>query len=240
MNATPLKEPYKVALFLTRDPAVPAPVFTTSWLDAGPAALAEGLLAHVHNAPAMAETPIENAPPAPFDGVDEYLFTSAAHAGAFFGSPAFREDWLARRSSLLGGMITAVSGMASMVWNREGVRPTDSVKILTLPVRRTGMTMAEFADHWLNRHFPLAISGPGTPERLRQALTCPADGLVPPAFQPAPFDGIGNIVFDSMEALKEEFSSDHYRQNLAPDEPRFTDPARSRAMMVRELTVFPG
>lgn len=234
------KEPYKVALFLTRDPALPASEFTTRWLGAGAPAIGEGLLAHTHNAPAMAETPIENAPPAPFDGVDEYLFTSAAQAQVFLASPAFRDGWLAPRLPYLAGPLAALSGTAWTVWNREGPQASDSVKILTLPVRRTGMAMDEFADYWINRHFPLAISGPGTAERLRQAVTCPADGLALPQLQSAPFDGIGTIVFDSIEALQAEFSSDHYRESLAPDEPRFTDPADSRAMMVREFSVFQG
>jgi hypothetical protein len=58
-----------------------------------------------------------------------------------------------------------------------------------------------------------------------------------PGLSLAPFDGIGTILFASQESMAAEFAGSHYREVMAPDEPRFTDPARSRAMMVREATV---
>lgn len=230
---------YKVALFLTRAGSIPASDFASAWLAAGPPISGDGLLSHVHNAPTATEVRIENAPPAPFDGTDEYLFASAEHAAAYFASGRFRDSWLEPRMPLLGAPIAALAGAANAVWNQDCAPAADAVKILTLPVRREGMDMAAFVHHWLVVHAGLALDGPGTRERLLRLISTPADPRSVADFSRAPFDGIGVIQFDSPASLSAEFASPHYRTVMAPDEPRFTNPGASRAMMVREIPVLP-
>lgn len=226
---------YKVALFLTRRGIISAADFTARWLRRRPP-IAPGLLRYVHNAPAQADVPIENAPPAPFDGIDELLFASAEHARAWLASEAGR-GWIDMRGDLLAEAPQALSGQAWTLWIRPGKPPKHPVKILTLPVRPVGMTMDAFSRHWMEVHAGLALSSPGVVERLAALVSCPADGEPLPGLSPAPFDGIGTILFVSPESMAAEFAGDHYREVMAPDEPRFTDPARSRAMMVREVTI---
>jgi uncharacterized protein (TIGR02118 family) len=230
---------YKVALFLTRAGTIAASDFASAWLAAGPPVPGEGLLSHVHNAPAATEVRIENAPPAPFDGIDEYLFASAENAAAYFASGSFRNSWLEPRKPLLGAPIAALAGDATAVWNQDRAAADDAVKILTLPVRREGMDKAAFVHHWLVVHAGLALDGPGTRERLLRLISTPADVRNVADFARAPFDGIGVIQFDSAASLSAEFASPYYRTVMAPDEPRFTDPEASRAMMVREIPVLP-
>lgn len=225
---------YKVALFQTRNSAISAADFTARWLGAGPPA-APGLLRYVHNAPAQADVPIENAPPAPFDGIDEFLFAAAGDAQAWLASDAGR-GWIDKRPDLLAGAPLALSGQAWTLWQRPGKPPTHPVKIMTLPVRPADMTTEAFVHHWMEVHAGLALSGPGVTERLHALVSCPADPDPLPGLSPAPFDGIGTILFESPESMAAEFAGSHYREVMAPDEPRFTDPARSRAMMVREVT----
>lgn len=228
---------YKVALFLTRNPEIGADVFSDRWLSVTASVRPAGLFWHIHNAPALMEVPIENAPPAPFDAVDEFLFDDAAKAVAWFESTEFQDNWLGPRTALLGGPILSVSGIAVELWRQPGEPSANAVKILTLPVRRQGMTMDEFTEHWIVTHAGLALAGPDTRQGLLQLVSTPADRRDFPAFAPAPFDGIGIIQFASVESLNAEFASDHYREVMAPDEPRFTDPARSQAMMVREFVI---
>lgn len=231
---------YKVALLLTRAESVPASDFAARWLAAGPPVSGEGLLSHVHNAPAVSEVRIENAPPAPFDGIDEYLFASAEQAAAYFASAPFRNSWLAPRKPLLGAPVAALSGAATEVWSQDRAPAADAVKILTLPVRREGMDEAAFVHHWLVVHAGLALDGPRTRERLLRLISTPADRQGVTDFARAPFDGIGVIQFDSPASLNAEFASPHYRTVMAPDEPRFTSPEASRAMMVREIPILPN
>lgn len=230
-------ELYKVALLLTRNPAIPAGDFSDRWLAATAPAGAAGPCQRVHNAAALAEVPIENAPPAPFDAVEELLFGNAAEAEAWMGSDAFRAIWLGQAAALLGAPVELISGRAVKLWERSGSPSDDAIKILTLPVRRPGMTMAEFADHWIVTHAGLALSEPSARDRLLRLVSTPADKRDIAGLVHAPFDGIGVIQFDSLASLEAEFASDHYRDVMAPDEPRFTDGTASRAMMVKERIV---
>lgn len=226
---------YKVALFLTRRETLSPAAFSTRCLRARPP-IAPGLLRYTHNAPAQADAPIRNAPPAPFDGIDELLFASAEAARSWLESKAGR-DWIDQRSELLAQAPLALSGQAWTLWKRPGSPPQHPVKILTLPVRPAGMTMDAFSRHWMEVHAGLALSSPGVVERLAALVSCPADREALPGLSPAPFDGIGTILFASRESMAAEFASGHYREVMAPDEPRFTDPARSRAMLVRERRI---
>lgn len=236
-----MTESYKVALFLTRAQAVEANEFSARWLSASPPLRTAGLYRHVHNAAVMADLPIENAPPAPYDGVDEYEFETAALATDFFISAPFVDHWLKPRAALLASGPLVLSGMIRRVWERPGGRPaTDAVKILTLPVRRAGMSMEAFFTYWTVDHAGLALSGPGTRERAVRLVSTYADKRPFPGLGSAPFDGIGNIVFEGRASLQAEFASEHYRERLAPDEPRFTDPQASRAMMVNETVLLPA
>ena len=224
---------YKVALFLTRSATLSASDFTARWLRARPPT-APGLLHYMHNAPAQADVPIENAPPAPFDGIDELLFESGEQAQAWLASKAGR-GWIDTQAHLLAQAPLALSGQAWTLWTRPGKPPKHPVKILTLPVRPEGMTMDAFSRHWMEVHAGLALSSPGVVDRLAALVSCPADREALPGLSPAPFDGIGTILFESQASMAAEFASDHYREVMAPDEPRFTDATHSRAMMVREV-----
>jgi hypothetical protein len=230
--------PYKVVLLLKAAPSITAVAFSKAWLAAPLPAWPRGLAGYFHNIADVADVPIENAPPAAFDAADEFLFDDFDDAAAFFGSDAFARDWLDPRRHLLGQPILAISGGARTVWDGGHVPAADTVKVVTLPMRRPGMAIAAFVHHWLDTHAGLALSGPGTQDRLVRLVSTPADRRLFAHVQLAPFDGVGIVQFVSLDAFKAEFSSDHYRTVLAPDEPRFTDPLHSRAMTVRETAVF--
>lgn len=225
---------FKVILLLKRQTAISSAEFTRRWLEQPTDDYASyaGILRHIHNRSVGDDMPIENAPAAVFDGVDEFWFADAAAAGAFFGSSLFLTHWMPQREALLAEPPLALSGTPRLLWLRKVLQPSDPIKIITLPVRREGMTLEAFGDHWLNVHSALALEGPRTKERLQRLEACPSDNSRVTAFSAAPFDGAGSIEFASREELQAEFSSQHYRDVLAPDEPRFTDPSRSCALMV--------
>jgi hypothetical protein len=227
---------FKVMLLLKRREGLSAADFTHQWRMGAQAEAdraAPGLLRQVHNRPLGDEMPIENAPPAPFDGVDEYWFADAAAALAHFTA-----HWPVPREALLGQPVQAMGGTPRLVWERPAAPAPDAVKIITLPVRRAGMTLADFDHHWVHVHSGLALQGPQTRERLQRLEPCPRDEAVSfAAFAEAPFDGAGTIEFASRADLQAEFAGAHYREVMAPDEPRFTDPSRSAAMMVAPMVL---
>lgn len=227
-------------MLLNRNADLDGAKFTEAWLkapsEAGPRPA--GLIRHVHNQVAAPDLPIENAPPAPFDAVDELWFDDQASADAFFSSQYYQEAWLGPRGQLLAIPPQAIAGTPKLVWERPGARPSKPIKLIVLPVRKTGMNFDAFVEYWTVTHASLALNGPLTRERLRRLEACPQNARLPQGLARAPFDGVGAIQFDTLEDLNLEFSSDYYGDHLAPDEPRFTDPARSRGLMAEEILVF--
>lgn len=230
---------YKVILLLKGRSGMASGDLTDLWLEQPWAEVAgRGNVArHLHNRAIPGAMPIENAPAATFDAIDEFWFADLAAARAWFGSRPFADFWRARCADLLSGPPLALSGTPHLLWDREVSQPSDPVKIITLPVRRDGMTLDAFAHHWIHIHSALALDGPGTRERLQRLEPCPSDNSGVSGFPAAPFDGAGTIEFAERRDLQIEFASDHYRDVMAPDEPRFTDASRSCALMVEPFLV---
>lgn len=232
---------YKVLLLLKRVPDISPAQWTQRWLGQPWANLeAPGLLRHLHNRVIPDAMPIENAPAAAFDAVDEFWFTDASAATNLFGSPSFRAFWQAGGAGLLSGPPLSLSGTSHLLWERDVAKPTDPVKIITLPVRRDGMTPEAFAHHWIHVHSMLALAGPTTKQHLVRLEPCPSDDAGVTGFPPAPYDGAGTIEFADRKDLQAEFASDYYRDVMAPDEPRFTNPLRSGALMVEPFPIETG
>ncbi|MDT0510233.1 EthD domain-containing protein [Novosphingobium sp. MMS21-SN21R] len=223
---------YKIALLLRRDPGLDRASFVRQWLEHTSIPPLPQLLSRRFSADAGRDVPIENVATLAYDGVDELVFESRAGAEAGMADPALRQ-WLDARRVMLSCAPDAISGTAVPIWARDADR-SHAVKIFTLPIRRAGMTMDSFASHWIDRHAGLALAGPCTRERLLCLESTPADRAEWHGLTTANFDGIGVIMFDSPESLAAEFASDHYRTVMAPDEPRFTDPQHSRALMMQE------
>jgi len=230
---------YKAVLLLKRRPDLASVAFSQDWLDVPWAAFGrrENVLRHVHNRAVQEHTPIENAPMAAFDAVDEYWFRDVGAARSYFLDRAFADTWHALGAPLLSAPPLALSGPAHLLWHRHVARPADPVKIVTLPVRRARMTPEAFGRHWINVHSVLALDGPKTRTRLHRLEPCLSDNNSIIGFPAAPFDGVGTIEFADRSDLHAEFASDYYRNVLAPDEPRFTDPSRSAALMVEAFTI---
>lgn len=197
----------------------------------------EMVVKHVHNRTIPDVMPIENAPAGMFDAIDEFWFADAATAATYFGSQHFRDFWGANCAKLLSCPPLVISGTPHLLWQRAASQASVQVKIITLPARKDGMSPEEFAHYWIHIHSALALDGQGTKDRLIRLEPCPSECRIATGFPAAPFDGAGTIEFADTQALQMEFASDHYHQALAPDEPRFTDPALSRAVMVEPFLV---
>lgn len=234
---------YKVILLLEAGGQAAPATLTQHWLQLPWHAIqgAVGPLRHLHNRAIPDAMPIENAPPATMDAIDEFWFEEKAQAHAYFDSAAFRDFWDLYCAGLLSKPPQVLCGEPHLLWERDVAHPVDPVKIITLPNRREGMTAEAFAHHWIHIHSRLALEGSSTKDRLQRLEPCPSDGSNVTRFPPAPFDGAGTIEFSDRRDLRAEFEGDHYRKLMAPDEPRFTDATRSSALMVEPLLVsLPG
>ncbi|PSQ18229.1 EthD family reductase [Halobacteriales archaeon QS_8_69_26] len=110
------------------------------------------------------------------------------------------DDFLAieRRPRLIG---------EETVRKDEGDGPYRHTALL---VRKDGMTHEEFRDHWLNEHVPIAREIPGV---VRYTTTVPTDP------EHAEFDGIADLYFEDVEALRAALGQEGSR-DYDPDDPK--------------------
>jgi uncharacterized protein (TIGR02118 family) len=81
-------------------------------------------------------------------------------------------------------------------------------------VRKEGMTHEEFLDHWANEHVPLAKEIPGV---VRYARVVPTDP------ENAEFDGVAELYFESLDALRAGLGHESSR-DYDPDHPKAKAP----------------
>jgi uncharacterized protein (TIGR02118 family) len=109
------------------------------------------------------------------------------------------------------------------------------IKILSLLTRKSHLTHAQFVDHWLNIHGPLALSVPGVRRYVQSHIT---DTLSRPDIPDTvvDVDGFAELWYDDMESLKRAASS--------PEMKRLTDDgaliiSRIKTYVIDEKQIIP-
>jgi hypothetical protein len=230
---------YKLVILLKVRPGLTSVAFTDAWvqLEREDQVSPTGMLRYAFDAPLAGPSPIENARVAPFDAAIETWWDTKNSAADWVVSRTFVEQWLPRRLELLASRPTAVGGIPELIWERDQPAPTTAVKVLVLPVAARRLRFQEFAHHWTGEHARLALGGPGTKDRLLRLEDTPAPSAATSRFEAGIYDGVGALTFISLDALAAEFGSEYYRTTLAPDEPRFTNPAASAALLTTEIAL---
>lgn len=103
------------------------------------------------------------------------------------------------------------------------------ITLIVFTVRRLGMTYEEFSDYWLNCHAPLVKSVPEFMQHVRKYVQhhrAPGDEIGTPFGNSPDYDGVGEIWFDSREAMKAAFEEPRYLEIIRPDEQVFLDASR--------------
>ncbi len=96
------------------------------------------------------------------------------------------------------------------------------VKLIVCAKRKPGMGVQEFHDYWRNMHGPQVRSVPGCRKYIRKYVQC---HTIPQAYErnAAPFDGVAELWFDSLEDVDRFLSDPEYLERVRPDELKFTD-----------------
>nr|WP_274637171.1 EthD domain-containing protein [Microbacterium bovistercoris] len=224
---------YKLTLLLTRRSELSQSAFVDAWLtrERRRPIVATGLVRHVFHAPVPGQRPIVGADAAPYDAVVETWWKRTNDAADWVTSHEFEQQWLVDRGELLGERPAAVGGRPNLIWERELTDAMTPVTVIVLPVARGSLRFSEFEDHWTGAHAQLALAGPGAKSRLVSIEDTPAPVPPPACFTSTRYDGVGAITFASPEALAAEFDNAWYREQLAPDERRFTNPDASSALV---------
>ncbi|MDS0242422.1 EthD family reductase [Haloferax sp. S2CR25-2] len=98
--------------------------------------------------------------------------------------------------------------------DETGGDTTDLYKHSAFLVRKAGMSHDEFLDHWANTHVPLAREIPGV---VRYARVVPTDP------ERAEFDGVAELYFESLDALRAGLGHESSR-DYDPDHPKAKAP----------------
>ncbi|WP_394194473.1 EthD domain-containing protein [Microbacterium foliorum] len=231
---------YKLVILLKSRQGVSSGAFSDEWLELEEQhpLNAAGLLSHVFNRPLDGRAPIAGTSTSPYDAAVETWWARKNDAADWVGSREFT-NWAGLRSGTLQNGLAAVGGVPQVIWEAspDGPATSEPVKVIVLPVAQYRLRFSEFADYWTGSHARLATSGPDTASRLLRLEDTPAPTPVSSRFTGTRYDGVGTITFASADALEAEFTSTHYRDVVAPDEPMFTNTEFSTAFLTTPITL---
>ncbi len=224
---------YKLTMLLTRRPDLAPEQFVEDWLslERSDPLEAQGLERYSVIRPIASDSPITGAQPALYDAVIETWWARKNDAADWVISRDFADAWLPPRLELLAERPAAIGGEPVVVWERAETADMAPVTVTVLPVSLRTLRVDDFVEHWIGTHARLALAGPGAEDRLVRLEDTPSRVAPPSRLTRTRYDGFGVVDFASIDALREEFGSDYYREVLAPDELTFTDPEMSHVFV---------
>ena len=238
----------KVSRVMRRSRAVTAAAFKAHWATERAALMRNlaresmGVLRYAQSFPLPMATGFGDGADDEIDCIDELWCESFDAAIALFDSERYRSD-LARHEHTHVDQAASevVSGTVHRVLERKIQAGDSAVKMVLLAVRRPDFSAHQFRRYWLEVHSKLALGSPavsqpqGGPRRIEfSAATGLGLGGVPASGR----DGLVSIWFNRIEDMQLEFAGAYYREKLQPDEPRFSDRAKSRGVLTREVVVW--
>jgi uncharacterized protein (TIGR02118 family) len=113
------------------------------------------------------------------------------------------------------------------------------IKLCILVPRKKGLTLEEFSNHWKNIHGPLFASQPDVKKHVVRYIQAHSTGESLDQFPTAPYDGIAQIWFNSLEDITAVFGTENYLKNIAPDEAEFIDRENIQWIYTTEHVVIP-
>ena len=102
------------------------------------------------------------------------------------------------------------------------------IKYITVLSRRAGMSREEYSNYWKNTHAPILKEIPGLMGYVQNHALEDLEGNEPP------YDGFGELYFDSVEAMQAGLASSEGEATLA-DIPNFCDTERLVRDFVEEV-----
>jgi uncharacterized protein (TIGR02118 family) len=112
------------------------------------------------------------------------------------------------------------------------------VKLIICAARKAGTTHEEFSAYWREKHGPLVKSVTEFSRHVRKYVQCHLKDTRVPFGIPAPYDGVAELWFDSVEAAAAAFREPKYMEIIRPDELKFADPERCISFITEENQVI--
>jgi uncharacterized protein (TIGR02118 family) len=169
----------------------------------------------------------------PYDGEAEVLIDSLEALADLRRSPEYREGALRDEHNFID--LTRVEWMVTR--DRPIVdEAVDSsmVKAIWQLKRKPGMGLEEFRRYWIEHHGPLGRAMPGLRRYVQSHLIDEAYLYAEPRH-----DGVAQLWFDSIDALRSAFASLEGRA-LNADGANFIEPSNTRYFIAQEHIVIPA
>ncbi|WP_158807844.1 EthD domain-containing protein [Beijerinckia sp. L45] len=112
------------------------------------------------------------------------------------------------------------------------------IKMTLLISRKAGMSLEDFKDYWLNKHLPVVQSVPEVGRYSKRYVQQYNTYSSPSHTGAAPFDGIAEAWFDSLEDALALTTSDNWLNVVKKDDLNFLDVTKTQ-MMLSEEKLFP-
>lgn len=111
------------------------------------------------------------------------------------------------------------------------------VKLIVCLKRKSGMSEAEFHRYWKDVHGPLVKSVPEFMRYVRRYVQSHTVSPTIPGFAtpPAPFDGVAELWFDSLEDVRKAYAEPRFHEVLLPDGVKFFDVSGCYFFVVEEI-----
>jgi len=108
------------------------------------------------------------------------------------------------------------------------------IKMSLFLTRRSDLTFEQFADHWMNVHWPAVQT---VREVMKQTIRYTQQhniGGVPEGATAAPFDGIAEVWVEDFAAVKAMLGSEKWASVVQEDDKKFLDISKTLVMFTEE------
>jgi uncharacterized protein (TIGR02118 family) len=108
------------------------------------------------------------------------------------------------------------------------------VKMNLFIVRRADLTREQFSEYWEKKHWPIVASIPEVKQFTKRYVQQHNIGQVPPGITAAPYDGLAEAWFDTIEDVYKVVGTDAWRDIVQKDDLEFLDPSKTVFMFSEE------
>ena len=108
------------------------------------------------------------------------------------------------------------------------------IKMSVFIMKRADITREQFSEYWEKKHWPLLEQIPEVKQFAKRYVQQHNIGQVPPIVTAAPYDGISEVWFDSIEDFRRVVGTDTWRSIVQQDNLVFLDPSKTEFMFSEE------
>ena len=114
------------------------------------------------------------------------------------------------------------------------------VKMNMFLTRRADLTREQFSEYWEKKHWPIILSMPEAKTFTKRYVQQHNIGQVPPGITAAPYDGIAEAWFETIEDVYKVVGTQAWKAIVQKDDENFLDTSKTVLMFSEEKVNFEG